>query len=63
MWEELPSCKIPNTLCLVKSITKKIVNCKGDNIFLIEEKGGLEYELRKEFKDTNEVNKRIDGFC
>ena len=34
---------------------------KGDNIFLAGKKGGLAYVLRKEFKESDDGNKRIDG--
>ena len=35
---------------------------KGDNIFVAGAKVGLKSVLSKEFKDTDEVNKRIDVF-
>ena len=35
---------------------------KGDNIFVAGAKVGLKSVLSKEFKDTDEVNKIIDGF-
>ena len=43
-------------------ITDKIVKCKGDNIFLEGEKGGLAYGPRKDFKDTDDGKNIIDGY-
>ena len=35
---------------------------KEDNIFLAGEKRGLASGIRKEFKETDEGNKRVDGW-
>ena len=53
--------KESNSFCIAKSIARDIVTCKGVNIFLVRIKGGLESGLRKDFKSTDEANKRISG--
>ena len=47
------------TILSWKRISEKIVKCKGSNIFLKGSKVGLEYLLRKEFKETDKENKII----
>ena len=47
---------------LQKGLQKKILKLKGNDTFLAGAKGGLVSLLRIQFKDTDEVNKIIDGY-
>ena len=40
---------------------EKIVNCKGDNSFLLGEQENISVKTRKDFNDTGSGNKRKDG--
>ena len=61
VWDAFPSAKIANAFVQAKRIADKIVASKGGNDFLSGAKGGISANVRKDFDETNEGNRRKDG--
>ena len=60
VWDNLPNCKIAHGYVLSYRIAQKVIDNKGDNTFLGEEKG-ISCGVREDFHDTLCGVRRKDG--
>jgi len=60
VWRTFPNCKIVNGHVLSHWVAQKVIDNNGDDTFLSEQKG-LHSNVRHDFDDTRQGNRRKDG--
>lgn len=61
VWDTYPSSKVANAFVQCKRNAEKIIQAKGGNEFLAGVNGTIASNVRKDFNETDEGNKRRDG--